>query len=155
MDSGSSTVLVAICGLDKQFPGTHALNDVTFDIHCNTVHCIIGENGSGKSTMIKILTGALERTRGEILFEGRPYAPKSVREAMALGVPVAAVHTTRLYAGLDRLLPHKDAIEQHLKQRLGELFDLKYDLLLYDVTSTYFEGQALRNPQAKRGHSHW
>ncbi len=86
MEIGGSNVLVAIRGLDKQFPGTHALNDVSFDIHRTTVHCVIGENGSGKSTMIKILTGALERTRGEILFEGRPYEPKAVREAMALGV---------------------------------------------------------------------
>ena len=44
-------------------------------------------------------------------------------------------------------------IEQHLVKRLGELFALDYDLLLYDVTSTYFEGQALGNPQARRGHS--
>jgi len=70
-----------------------------------------------------------------------------------LGVPVEAVHTTRLYAGLDALLPHKAAIEQHLKQRLGDLFDLKYDLLLYDVTSTYFEGQCAANPLAQRGYS--
>jgi transposase len=70
-----------------------------------------------------------------------------------LGVPVAAVHTTRLYAGLDLLLPHKEAIERHLKQRLGDLFDLKYDLLLYDVTSTYFEGECAANPLAQRGYS--
>lgn len=70
-----------------------------------------------------------------------------------LGVGVEKVHTDRLYAGLDQLLPHKEAIEQHLKQRLGDLFDLKYDLLLYDITSTYFEGECLRNPMAKRGHS--
>jgi transposase len=70
-----------------------------------------------------------------------------------LGVAVAAVHTTRLYAGLDQLLPHKEAIEQHLKQRLGDLFDLKYDLLLYDVTSTYFEGECAANPLAQRGYS--
>jgi transposase len=49
--------------------------------------------------------------------------------------------------------PHKDAIEQHLRNRLGELFKVNYDLLLYDVTSTYFEGLVLRNPQAKRGYS--
>jgi transposase len=70
-----------------------------------------------------------------------------------LGVDVEAVHTTRLYQGLDVLLPHKEAIERHLKQRLGDLFDLEYDLLLYDVTSTYFEGECLSNPQAQRGHS--
>lgn len=70
-----------------------------------------------------------------------------------LGVSVEKVHTDRLYAGLDQLLPHKEAIEQHLKQRLGDLFDLEYDLLLYDITSTYFEGECLRNPMAKRGYS--
>jgi transposase len=70
-----------------------------------------------------------------------------------VGVAAEQVHTDRLYAGLDQLLPHKEAIEQHLKARLGDLFDLKYDLLLYDVTSTYFEGECLGNPMARRGYS--
>jgi transposase len=70
-----------------------------------------------------------------------------------LGVPVDKVHTDRLYAGLDRLLPHKEAIEKHLKQRLGDLFDLKYELLLYDITSTYFEGECVGNGLAQRGYS--
>jgi transposase len=70
-----------------------------------------------------------------------------------LGLPSEQVNDDRLYRALDRLLPHKRAIEEHLQKRLGELFDLEYDLLLYDVTSTFFEGLAERNPQAKRGHS--
>jgi transposase len=70
-----------------------------------------------------------------------------------LGVTVEQVHHRRLYEGLDALLPHKEAIEQHLKQRLGDLFDLKYDLLLYDVTSTYFEGECAGNPLGQRGYS--
>jgi transposase len=70
-----------------------------------------------------------------------------------LGVSVEQVHPRRLYAGLDRLLPHKETIEQHLKERLGDLFDLKYDLLLYDITSTYFEGECAGNPMARRGYS--
>jgi len=70
-----------------------------------------------------------------------------------LGVPGERVNDDRLYRALDQLLPHKEAIEAHLKRRLGELFELEYDLLLYDVTSTYFEGEMLRNAQAKRGHS--
>lgn len=70
-----------------------------------------------------------------------------------LGVAVEEVNDDRLYRALDALLPHKAALEQHLKHRLGELFQLDYDLLLYDVTSTYFEGEAAANPQAKRGHS--
>jgi transposase len=70
-----------------------------------------------------------------------------------LGLPEAKVNDDRLYRALDRLLPHKDALEQHLKERLGTLFQLEYDLLLYDVTSTYFEGQADGNPMAARGYS--
>jgi len=70
-----------------------------------------------------------------------------------LGVPVNQVHTDRLYSGLDRLLPLKSIIEKHLKERLGDLFALDYDLLLYDVTSTYFEGDAAANPLAQRGYS--
>ncbi|MBI5850974.1 MAG: IS1634 family transposase [Planctomycetes bacterium] len=70
-----------------------------------------------------------------------------------LGVPAELVHHTRLYQGLDRLLPHQRALEAHLKECYGELFGITYDLLLYDVTSTYFEGDAKGNPQAQRGHS--
>jgi transposase len=70
-----------------------------------------------------------------------------------LGVPVDKVDDNRLYRGLDALLPHKEALEKFLKQRFGELFAVEYDLLLYDVTSTYFEGQASANPLAKRGYS--
>jgi transposase len=68
-------------------------------------------------------------------------------------LPIERVNDDRLYRALDRLLPHKQALEQHLRRRLGELFALKYDLLLYDVTSTYFEGLAKRNPLARRGYS--
>jgi transposase len=70
-----------------------------------------------------------------------------------LGVPVAKVHTDRLYAGMDQVLPHKEAIEKHVRQRVGELLAPSHELLIYDVTSTYFEGQGAANPLAKRGHS--
>jgi len=72
------------------------------------------------------------------------------RDLLRAALPECA---PRLYRALDRLLPSKKALEKHLKTRLGELFALEYDLLLYDVTSTYFEGQAERNPQAQRGYS--
>jgi transposase len=70
-----------------------------------------------------------------------------------LGVSPERVHHTRLYRGLDRLLVHKDALQAHLMERFGTLFSLHYDLLLYDVTSTYFEGESVRNPMARRGYS--
>lgn len=70
-----------------------------------------------------------------------------------LGVPATKVYHMRLYRALDHLLLHKEQLELFLKHRLGELFQLDYDLLLYDVTSTYFEGQAEANPKAKYGYS--
>src|SRR5271165_4017629 len=63
------------------------------------------------------------------------------------------VNKDRLYRGLDHLLAHKAAVEAHLSERCGELFAVDNDVLLYDVTSTYFEGQAEANPQAQRGYS--
>jgi transposase len=63
------------------------------------------------------------------------------------------VNKDRLYRGLDRLLAHKAALEAHLSQRCGELFAIQNEMLLYDVTSTYFEGEAEANPQARRGYS--
>src|SRR5436189_189381 len=67
--------------------------------------------------------------------------------------PKSQLHTDRLYAGMDHLLPLKEAIEKHLRGRVGELFAPSQELLIYDVTSTYFEGQCAENPMAKRGHS--
>lgn len=70
-----------------------------------------------------------------------------------LGVPDSAVTKDRLYRTLDRLLKAQEAIENDLKDRLGNLFQLDYDLLLYDLTSTYFEGLAEENDLARRGYS--
>src|SRR6266700_4188975 len=63
------------------------------------------------------------------------------------------VNKDRLYRALDHLLEHKAALEAHLAQRCGELFATQNDVLLYDVTSTYFEGEAEANSLARRGYS--
>jgi transposase len=70
-----------------------------------------------------------------------------------LGIAEAKVNDDRLYRSLDQLLPHKARLEAHLKDRLGALFGLEYDLLSYDITSTYFEGEAAANALARRGYS--
>jgi transposase len=70
-----------------------------------------------------------------------------------LGIPEERMNDDRLYRALDVLLPHKTAVEQHIRRRLGELFDVSYDILLYDITSTYFEGAAEGNALAQRGYS--
>ena len=70
-----------------------------------------------------------------------------------LGIEAGKINDTRLYRCLDRLLPHKSKLEQHLKQRYGELFAAQFDVLLYDLTSSYVEGAAERNPMMQRGYS--
>jgi transposase len=70
-----------------------------------------------------------------------------------LQLPAEQVNKDRLYRALDELLAHKGAIEAHLSRRCGELFSLDHEVLLYDVTSTYFEGEASGNALAARGYS--
>ncbi|MGB6722555.1 MAG: IS1634 family transposase [Terracidiphilus sp.] len=111
-----------------------------------------GREGVAWSAMAEVLVlGRLLDPSSELHLAEHGYEASALAEL--LGVPAAKVNDDRLYRALDRLLPHKPDLEKHLKQRLGELFDLDYDLLLYDVTSTYFEGAATANPQAQRGYS--
>lgn len=70
-----------------------------------------------------------------------------------LGVDTALVNDDRLYRGLDQLAEHKDALCAHLMERYRQWFGVRFEFLLYDVTSTYFEGQCENNPQAQRGYS--
>ena len=85
------------------------------------------------------------------LYVSEQWYPKSALPQL-LGVPADRVDDNRLYRTLDQLLPHKEKLEIHLKNRMGQLFDLEYDLLMYDITSTYFEGQA-NFDLAQRGYS--
>ncbi len=104
------------------------------------------------STMAMILVlGRLCEPSSELHLAEHLYEASAMSDL--LGVPEEKVNEDRLYRALDTLLPHKKALEKVLKERLGELFDLDYDLLLYDITSTYFEGPAEGNPQAQRGYS--
>jgi transposase len=86
------------------------------------------------------------------LYVAERWYPRTALEDL-LGVPAEMVNDDRLYRLLDHLVWHKSDLEHHLKARLGELFELEYDLLLYDVTSTYFEGLAAANGLAHHGYS--
>jgi len=70
-----------------------------------------------------------------------------------LSIPETKLNDTRLYRCLDRLLPYKKELEQHLRRKYGELFQAEFDVLLYDLTSTYIEGEGEKNPQMRRGYS--
>jgi ribose transport system ATP-binding protein len=77
-------------GLEKKYPGTHALKPIDLAFEAGEIHAIVGENGAGKSTLIKLLTGVISRTSGEVIWEGRPVALATPHEAMDLGIN--AVH---------------------------------------------------------------
>ena len=98
-----------------------------------------------------LVLGRLCNPSSELYLAEHGYESSAMSEL--LGVPADKVNDDRLYRALDRLFPHKEGLEKHLKQKLGELFPMNYDLLLYDVTSTYFEGEASRNESAQRGYS--
>jgi hypothetical protein len=70
-----------------------------------------------------------------------------------LGIPASTLYDNRLYRALDKLLPCKDGLQGHLKERLGSLFGIQYDLFLYDVTSTYVEGDHEHSVLCQRGYS--
>jgi ribose transport system ATP-binding protein len=77
-------------GLEKKYPGTHALKPIDLAFEPGEIHAIVGENGAGKSTLIKLLTGVIPRTSGEVIWEGKPVALATPHEAMSLGIN--AVH---------------------------------------------------------------
>jgi transposase len=87
----------------------------------------------------------------ELAIEERWY-PSTALDNL-LGMEEGKINDTRLYRCLDRILPHKTKLERHLKQRYGELFGAEFDVLLYDLTSTYVEGAAEKNPMMRRGYS--
>jgi transposase len=87
----------------------------------------------------------------ELAIEERWYPSTALDDL--LGIEEGKLNDTRLYRCLDRILPHKTKQEQHLKQRYGELFGAEFDVLLYDLTSTYVEGAAEKNPMMRRGYS--
>lgn len=78
--------ILSLNHITKDFPGTRALDDVTFDLYAGEIHCLVGENGAGKSTLIKILSGAEKPDRGEIVLFGKVYRQLSTRQAIDLKI---------------------------------------------------------------------
>jgi len=87
----------------------------------------------------------------ELAVEERWYPATALDDL--LGITEGKVNDTRLYRCLDHLIPHKTKLERHLRQRYGELFAATFDVLLYDLTSSYVEGEAEKNPMMRRGYS--
>ena len=79
-------VLLEMKGIGKKFPGVKALEGVSLSVREGEVHALLGENGAGKSKLIKILSGAYTKDEGEIFFEGKPVDIRGPQDAQALGI---------------------------------------------------------------------
>lgn len=80
--------LVKMTGIEKYFPGVHALNQAQFELRAGEVHALVGENGAGKSTLMKILTGIYQKDGGEIEIQGKPVDIVDSRQAQDLGISI-------------------------------------------------------------------
>ena len=87
----------------------------------------------------------------ELAIEERWYPTAALDDL--LHIEPGKINYTRLYRCLDWLIPHKTNIERHLAERYGELFAAQYDVLLYDLTSSYLEGTAEKDLRMRRGYS--
>src|SRR5580692_10880480 len=88
MKSLADEVVLEARSITKRYPGTVALNDVTFRVHRNQVNVLIGENGAGKSTLMRILAGVEVGDSGELLLEGASIRVRSPREAAERGISI-------------------------------------------------------------------
>ena len=78
--------LVLMEGIEKTFPGVHALSDCQFELRSGEVHALVGENGAGKSTLMKVLAGVYHKDAGRILYKGREVEIPNPRAALDLGI---------------------------------------------------------------------
>ena len=83
-----SEVILTMKGIDKTFPGVHALDNVNFELFRGEVHALMGENGAGKSTLMKVLTGIYKKDSGTIIYDGKEVEFTSPREAQHAGIVI-------------------------------------------------------------------
>jgi ribose transport system ATP-binding protein len=103
-DAGGATAreqaVLSVSGVDKRFPGVHALKQVSFDCRCGEIHGLVGENGAGKSTLMRVLSGVYRPDSGSIRVRGREVALTSPRVAHDLGIAMV-YQDTRLVGDLE------------------------------------------------------
>jgi ribose transport system ATP-binding protein len=79
-------LLLKMAGIEKSFPGVHALNQAQFELRAGEVHALVGENGAGKSTLMKILSGIYSKDAGSVRYQGKEVEITSPRAAQHLGI---------------------------------------------------------------------
>ena len=107
--------ILELRGITKIFPGVKALNQVQFDLRPGEIHALMGENGAGKSTFIKVIMGVHQAEEGEMYLYGKPVKFKSTRDAQKAGIAAIYQHVT--------VYPHLTVAENiftgHLKKKFG------------------------------------
>jgi len=86
--------ILELRGITKIFPGVKALDNVHFDLQTGEIHALMGENGAGKSTFIKVITGVHQAEEGEMFLDGKPVHFKNTREAQKAGIAAIYQHVT-------------------------------------------------------------
>lgn len=124
--------LLKLDSIDKRFPGVHALKNVSFELEPGEIHALVGENGAGKSTMMKILTGIHERDAGEIHYLDRLFNPRDPKHALEVGIGIVHQelnmmdHLTvaqNIFIGRESMRPGRLFLdERDQNRRAGELF---------------------------------
>lgn len=126
--------LLLLEGIDKSFPGVHALNQCDFDLRRGEVHALVGENGAGKSTLMKILAGIYEKDGGRIIFKGEEVEVPNPNAAQQMGISMVHQELNmmpHLTAGQNIFIgrePRNGLFldENVLNQKAKDLFDLMH-----------------------------
>ncbi|SFL04994.1 monosaccharide ABC transporter ATP-binding protein, CUT2 family [Pseudovibrio ascidiaceicola] len=140
--------IVRMTGIEKTFPGVHALKNVQFDLRAGEVHALMGENGAGKSTLMKVLSGVYTRDGGKIEINGTAADPKGPREAQDLGIGIIHQELSlmndltaaqNIFIGREPRLRFGRLDEAALNQKTAEIFqsmalDLQPDVLVGNLT---------------------
>ena len=137
--------ILELHGITKIFPGVKALNKVQFDLRPGEIHALMGENGAGKSTFIKVIMGVHQAEEGEMLLYGKPVRFKSTRDAQKAGIAAIYQHVTAY--------PHLSVAENifmgHLKIRHGVVqWKAMYeeaDRLLQELNADFNSKQIMGN----------
>jgi ribose transport system ATP-binding protein len=145
--AGRNEIVLEARNINKRFPGVQALSDFDFELYKSEVHCLIGENGAGKSTFIKILSGVYPPTKGEIIIDGELYRGLSTQLVRSIGIQTvyqedilvpqisaaeniflgSAIHKKKLFISYNRMLrmasdlASKYGIDLDVRKRYADL----------------------------------
>ena len=137
--------ILQLRGITKIFPGVKALNNVQFDLKAGEIHALMGENGAGKSTFIKVIMGVHQAEEGEMLLYGKPVRFKNTKDAQKAGIAAIYQHVTAY--------PHLTVAENifvgHLKKKFGlvqwkEMY-AEADALLHELNADFNSHELMGN----------